>query len=88
MPLTNEARQQLRNFYKLLQKRKSLKPVRTVTVRRATTANKNRNAKSFSPNKRTTKSGRPYSIWPAVVTAPSGIKYSAKLVRRARSANR
>ncbi len=74
MPLTNEAKQQLRNFYKKVQNKKKK---RTITVSRATSAN---NKNKLSPRRMTTKIGRPYLIWNEA-KAPSGITYSIQTIR-------
>ena len=72
MPLTNQAKQQLRNFYK--------KKKRTVTVSRANSANKKTNKTKLSPRRIATKTGRPYLRWNEI-KAPSGITYSIQTIR-------
>jgi hypothetical protein len=77
MPLTNQAKQQLRNFYKKVQNKKKK---RVVTVSRATSANNKSNKGKLSPRRMTTKTGRKYLMWNES-KGPSGITYSIQTIR-------
>ncbi len=83
MPLNNRARQQLRNFYILLQKvrKNKNKNKRTLTVSRTTNNNLKANKKELSPRIHTTKTGRNIKVWPRKVKGPSGAIYSIQTVR-------
>jgi hypothetical protein len=64
MPLTNEARQKLRNFYKTSQQIGKAKKL-SVSVSRVNNANNYRKKhpiQQLSPQKGKTKTGRPYSV--------------------------